>query len=136
MKTAVDSSVLLDVFGADPEHGEKSRAALMKAYDEGALVACEVIWAEVRAHFPNDDSFKEAMGLIGVKFDSISSDAARVAGRLWRESRRRGSRRDRVVADFLVGAHALHHADTLLSRDRGFYRKYFAELNLVDPSRN
>jgi len=134
MKTAVDSSVLLDVFGADPKHGERSRAALRKAYDEGALVACEVIWAEVRAHFPNDNSFDEAMGLIGVRFDSISSHAARVAGRLWRESRRRGSRRDRVVADFLVGAHAWHQADTLLSRDRGFYREYFAELSLVDPS--
>ena len=130
----MDSSVLLDVFGADPKHGETSRAALRKAYDEGALVACEVTWAEVRAHFPDDDSFDEAMRLLGVRFDSISSHAALAAGRLWQERRRRGSGRDRIVPDFLIGAHALHQADILLSRDRGFYREYFAELSLIDPS--
>jgi predicted nucleic acid-binding protein len=48
MKTAVDSSVLLDVLGADPEFGEASREALRSAHDAGALVACEVVWAEAR----------------------------------------------------------------------------------------
>lgn len=42
--------------------------------------------------------------------------------------------RERVVADFLVGAHAMLHADRLLTRDRGFYRKHFARLEILDPS--
>lgn len=135
MKTAVDSSVLLDVLGADPVFGEKSREALRTAYDAGALVACEVVWAEVRAHFPTDDAFTDAVRLLGVQFDPISSEAAGGAGRLWRESRK-GARlpRHRVIADFLVGAHARFQADVLLSRDRGFYRKYFAQLRLIDPT--
>ncbi len=134
MTTAVDSSVLLDVFSGDPRFGTTSREALRTAYDSGALVACEVVWAEVRAHFSDDKTFERAVELLGVRFDAISNDAALAAGRLWRQSRiRAAGARDRLVADFLIGAHARMQADALLSRDRGFYRRYF-RLQLIDPS--
>ena len=136
MKTAVDSSVLLDVLGADPEFGERSREALRAAYDSGALLVCDVVWAEVRAHFPDDESFQEGLAILGVRFDSISWEAARLAGRLWREHRRKTQLpRARLVPDFLVGAHARLQSDGLLTRDRGFYRHYFLRLRVIDPSR-
>lgn len=136
MTTAVDSSVLLDVLGADPRFGEKSRDALRRAYDRGALVACDVVWAEVRAHFPSDEACEAALGVLGLRFEPLSHEAALVAGRLWRESREgvRGGR-SRVMADFLIGAHALVQAEMLLTRDRGFYQRYFRGLRLVDPTR-
>ena len=47
----MDTSVLLDVLGADARFGPSSREALRRAYDGGAIAACDVVWAEVRAHF-------------------------------------------------------------------------------------
>jgi predicted nucleic acid-binding protein len=136
VRTALDSSVLLDVLGADPRFGPASREALRKAHDAGALATCEVVWAEVRAFFGSDDSFNEAFRALGIAFEPLSQEAALLAGRLWRARReltRRPQGRQRVVADFLIGAHASLQADALLSRDRGFYREYFRNLRVIDP---
>jgi predicted nucleic acid-binding protein len=40
-----------------------------------------------------------------------------------------------VIADFLIGAHALVHADRLFARDPGHFRDYFKALSILDPSR-
>jgi predicted nucleic acid-binding protein len=74
------------------------------------------------------------MHRLAVGFDSINEEAALAAGRAFNEYRARGGRRDRVVADFLIGAHAGARADRLLSRDRGIYSTYFKSLALLDPS--
>ena len=39
-----------------------------------------------------------------------------------------------VLLDLLIGARAATQAERLLTRDRGFYRTYFARLSLIDPS--
>ena len=85
MITAVDTSVLLDVFGADPAHLAGSQAALRRAIGEGVLVACEVVWAELRPFFARDADLVEAMTTLGVEFSAVDRQAALLAGKVWRE---------------------------------------------------
>jgi len=47
--------------------------------------------------------------------------------------RRRRAGPTRIVADFLIGAHAALSADRLLARDRGYYRDYFKGLVVLPP---
>lgn len=135
MITAIDSNVLIDVLTADEDEGTRSGEAVRRALAEGSIVACDVVVAEVASWFPNADIGAEALRTLEVGFDPISEDAAVTAGRAWRAYRDRGGTRARLIADFLIGAHAQAHADRLLTRDRGVYRTYFADLTIVDPSR-
>ena len=57
-----------------------------------------------------------------------------MASTYWRSYRAKGGKRTRVIADFLIGAHAVSQARRLLTRDRGFYRTYFQSLPLMDPA--
>jgi predicted nucleic acid-binding protein len=132
--TAVDTSVLLDVFGADPEFGPRSAGAVRRCLAEGSLIACEVVWAETAASFPAVDTAEQALSDLRVGFSALDDEIALATGQAWRAYREAGETRERVIADFLIGAHALDRADRLLTRDRGFYRRYFAGLAIVDPS--
>jgi predicted nucleic acid-binding protein len=134
MITAVDTSVLLDVFGADLKYGTASAVALDKCAAEGSLVASAVVWSETAAAFAEEAAFERAMRDLGVSFSPLTEAAANRAARQWRSYRQRGGRRDRITSDFLIGAHALIRAERLLTRDRGFFRQYFSGLRVIDPS--
>ena len=129
--------MLLDVLLPDPVFGAVSAQVLRSAIDSGAVIACEIVWAEVRASFPNDDLFHEAFGKLQIQFDAAGREASEMAGSIWKQyrSRARGTIRQHLIPDFIVGAHATVQADVLLSRDRGFYRHYFPKLKLLDPSK-
>jgi predicted nucleic acid-binding protein len=132
--TAVDTNVLLDVFGSDSVFGRASAEALSTALTNGQIIACEVVWAETAAFFPSAAETRSAMETLGLALDPVGVDAALSAGAAFKQYRRRGGKRDRMVADFLIGAHAREQADRLLTRDRGFFRTYYPRLKILDPT--
>lgn len=134
MITAVDTSVLLDILGADPTFGRRSAAALRKCIAEGSVIACEVVWAETSASFAEAIAAEESFAKLRIDFSPVGATDSIATGEAWREYRHAGGKRERVIADFLIGAHAMAHADRLLTRDRGFYRRYFEGLAILDPT--
>lgn len=134
MITAVDTNVLLDIFGGDPRYRDGSLRAVRRSVAEGALVACEVVWAEVLAATSDPGAAEAALLRVPVRYVATDAQAARRAAAAWGDYRRRGGPRTRIIPDFLIGAHAIVHADRLLTRNRGFYRTAFADLTILDPS--
>jgi hypothetical protein len=132
--TAVDTNILIDILEPDPVHGLRSKEALKKCLHEGAVVACDVVWAEVAtAYGENQDELTDALRTMRIGFSAMSYEAALSAARPWHGYRQRGGGRDRIAADFLIGGHASVQAERLLTRDFGFYRKYFASVAVVTP---
>jgi predicted nucleic acid-binding protein len=132
---AVDSSVLIDVLTNDPVHGEASSAKLESAMEREDVVICDVVLAEVATRILPVDDLLDGLAELGVNFSAVSEQAAVRAGVMQRRFRERGGKRtDRVVADFLVGAHALLHCNALITRDAGFYRDYFKGLKIINPT--
>ena len=129
MITAVDTSVLLDIFLADERHGPESQERLKAAYDTGAVVICEIVYAELVPAFGDRALLDDTLRRINASASPITTDIAFEAGLRWQRYRQAGGPRERIITDFLIGAHALSVADNFLTRDRGFYTSYFPELS-------
>jgi predicted nucleic acid-binding protein len=132
--TAADTNVLLDILRADDAYGPPSKSTLKQSLREGAVIACEVVWAEVASQFSDLEQCAEALAQLSVGFDPIDERSAFAAGAGFRAYRHRRGPRVRVLPDFLIAAHAASKADRLLTRDRGFYRAYFPDLVVLDPA--
>ena len=140
MTYAVDSNIIIDILIDDQEYAPLAVDALIRASRDGNLVACDVVWAEASSHFSDKVQFRKVMSDFGIAFSAMSDSAAIKAGELWniarREDKRRGkTQREAITPDFLIGAHAFECADALITRDRGFLRRWFKALKIIDPSR-
>jgi predicted nucleic acid-binding protein len=134
MITAIDTNVLLDILIPDQRFLAQSSRGVQDAATEGSLVISDPVYAELCVHFDKQSECDEFLEDNDIRTEALSRPASFLASRAWRTYRQQGGKRTRILADFLIGAHAQLHASRLLTRDRGFYRSMFPSLRLVDPT--
>lgn len=133
---AVDTSVLVDLFGGDAR-ADAAENALRDALAQGPVVACDIVVSEVVAGLGQGSQLMDALEEAGIAFSALEFRSAVRAGemqRRWQERARSGaSGPRRSVPDFLVGAHALLQCHALITRDAAFFRDYFKGLKVIVP---
>ena len=137
MRTAIDTNVISALWSGSPV-ARQVTALLGRLATEGALAVCGPVYAELVAHPKVTQQFVDqflATTRVEVDFDLNESVWRETARRFADYSRRRrksaGGEARRLVVDFLIGAHALLHADRLLTFDPRFYAQDFPKLPLI-----
>ena len=139
MISSIDTNIISTLWSASPQ-APHAAALLGQAHEQGGLVISGPVYVELVAHplvTPEYvDGFLTATR-ITVEFD-LSEAVWRVTAKAFAEYSARRRAQDpsldgpkRLLADFLIGAHALHRSDRLLTLDPTRYRTAFPELRLL-----
>jgi predicted nucleic acid-binding protein len=140
MTTAVDTNVVVALWDLDPALSSVAQAALDSALARGGIVIAAPVFAELMACPGRDQAFldtfcRDATIAIDWNVDEATWRIAGGAFQVYATRRRRqgepGPRR--ILADFVIGAHALHKGHRLLTLDDRLYRAAFPGLRIVIP---
>jgi predicted nucleic acid-binding protein len=131
--TLIDSNVLIDIFGKDPDWWHWSLSQMDEAKLDGSLLINDVIYAEASIRYRTIERFDAALAAAGVTVVTIPREALFLAGKTFIKYRDAGGRRPGVLPDFFIGAHAAVQRLPLLTRDVRRYRSYFPTVALIAP---
>lgn len=137
MTTAIDTNVIVALWADDEALSAAAERALESAFRRGSLVVAAPVFAELVAAPGRTEGFVETLlEENGIVIDWNLNEAIwRAAGRAFQAyAERRRQQKDhgtrRLLADFLIGAHANERGYRLLSLDERSYRAAFPKLKM------
>jgi predicted nucleic acid-binding protein len=137
MTTAIDTNVIAALWDADPSLSSAANSVLDSASGRGRLVISAPVFAELMAVPRRGEAFLDGfLRDTGISVDwELDEVIWRAAGQAFQAySGRRRRHRDggprRILADFLIGAHALEREFRFLTLDTGLYRAAFPRLEI------
>ncbi len=133
MAVLVDTNVLIDVAVRDPHWSRWSRNAIAEASLDHELIVNQVVYAEFSLRYERPEELDAALDAATFVRESLPWDAAFLAGRAFLAYRRRGGRRERLLPDFFIGAHAAVRGHAVITRDPEGFRSYFPGVELITP---
>jgi predicted nucleic acid-binding protein len=139
MMTAVDTNVIVALWDRDLELSLAAQFALDAALVHGGLVVSAPVFAELMAAPGRSETFLNSFFRdTGIVLDwNLHQAIWRAAGRAFQKYAARRRQRHalgprRILADFLIGAHAAEGGHRLLTLDHRLYRAAFPGLRLVE----
>lgn len=133
MAVLVDTNVLVDVAVRDPKWLNWSRGQLLRLARDEPLVINPIIYSEFSVRYSDRDSVDALLPVSDFHRESLPWAAAFAAGVAFRIYRLAGGGRERVLPDFLIGAHAAIRGHKILTRDPKGYRSYFPDIDIISP---
>lgn len=131
--TMVDTNVIVDLVTRDPDWYSWSLRALAEAQHKSKVTASAIVVGELAQRVSSRAECLTLLRSFGVEPDALGIWAGYRAGVAHRDYRAAGGGRDKILADFLIGAHAEVANVPLLTRDPRRYRRYFPDLKLIAP---
>jgi len=137
MTTAIDTNIVIALWDEDPKLSGLAQAALEQAFRRGTLVIAAPVFAELMAAPGRSEAFVTSFlddTAIAVEWD-LDQSVWKAAGRSFQVyAQRRRKHRDsgprRILADFLIGAHAQVRGYRLLTLDAHLYGAAFPTLTV------
>ncbi len=137
MTTAIDTNVVVALWDKDPALSLAAQTALEAAFRRGSLVVSAPVFAELMAAPGRTETFVTAfVEETGIAVDWDLGEAVwRSAGLAFqgyveRRRKQRDTGRRRILADFMIGAHAQVRGYRLLTLDERLYRTAFPTLSI------
>ena len=131
MAVLVDTNVLVDVAVRDQNWHGWSRKQMAAA--GGSLVINPVIYAEFSLRYSTPDEVEYLLPEEDFRRENLPWTAAFAASAAFRKYRQAGGEHERILPDFLIGAHAVVRGYSILTRDTRSYRRYFPTVDLITP---
>jgi len=138
MTTAIDSNIFVAFWDTNDALNSLAQSALSAAWNRGSLVVAPPVYAELLASAGRTEGFLDSfLKETGITVDwEMDETLWRTAGRVFqsyaaRRRRHSGSGPRRILADFLIGAHALRGGYRLLTLDSGLYKAAFPRLTVI-----
>ena len=129
----IDSDVLIDVLQGDAMWADWSHAQLVPLIEQRRAMIIPIIYAELTADFATIEALESAIGPLRLTRESLTWEAAFLAGKAYQLYRKRGGTKHSPLPDFYIGAHASLAGHALLTRDPKRYREYFPKLRVIAP---
>jgi hypothetical protein len=129
----VDTNVLVDVLENDRQWADWSIGQLRAQSKIHRLAINPIIYAELSLTFSTVEALDRTLDKLGLAMIEVPRPALFLAGKAFVRYRRQGGRKNNVLADFFVGAHAAVSRYPLLTRDTRRYTSYFSDVALIAP---
>jgi len=150
----VDTNPLVYIYKNVPTYGEKFAILLGDLVRQKVLTIPKIVYGELSVIFKDISELNTFLSDTGIVVGEISKEAYVDAAERWQRYNKRrtlichqcGKKigalichkfgetlkiRQHTLSDFIIGAYALDTGKTIVTNDKGYYKTYFPELNII-----